>query len=224
MQLRELLFADQDLDAILSGMPNHDCAGAKKASNNPWPLLAMARSLRNEGRARQAALVLKRVAEAPGVETRVRLWAWHALRKLGVRAEGTSADEVLGVVIELPLPLGVDTLAAYRDGTVRYVNQGGDILIFDGKEPKGLRRARRLLDRAQAQVAGMPFAPRRLPPKTRLRCTLLTRQGSRCAEEDVKRAGEPGRYLTPVFEAAAHLLYSLWGEGEPPPDSETDTD
>lgn len=217
MQLRELLFADQDLDEILWRLPAQDGWGPRQASSNPWPLLHMARALREQGRFRQAALVLKRVADARDSQTRIRLWAWAALRKLGVKPEPPAADEVLGIVIELPLPLGVDALAAYRDGSARYVNQGGATLDFSGENPEGLRRISKLLDHAQALAGGMPVGPRRPPPKNRLRCSLLTRQGIRCGEESLDLAGERGRFLSPVFRSAAHLMYSLAGEGEPPP-------
>ncbi|MBI4346207.1 MAG: hypothetical protein HY553_05090 [Elusimicrobia bacterium] len=217
MELRELLFADQDLDMLLDGLPPEDRGVTCGSLRNPWPLLYMARALRADGRARQAAALLRQIGEEREVETRVRLWCWRALRELKVAPEAGRAGEVLGVVLELPLAFGVDTLAAYVDGTARYVNQGGAVLRFRGEDPKITALLRRLLREAQAVSGGLPLGPRRAPPKNRIRCSLLTREGIRSGEEELGRAGERGRFLSPTFRAAASLMYGISGDGEPPP-------
>ncbi|MBI5199976.1 MAG: hypothetical protein HY925_00185 [Elusimicrobia bacterium] len=217
MELRELLFADQDLDALLDRLPPEDRGLTRGSTRNPWPLLYMARALRAEGRLAPAAILLRQVGEGPDVETRVRLWAWRALRELRVRPEAGEAREVLGVVFELPLSMGVDTLAAYRDGTARYVNQGGAILHFRGEDPRISRLLLKLLGEAQPLAGGMPLAPRRVPPRARVRCSLLTREGIRSAEEELDLAGERGRFLSKAFRSAAELMFALAGDGEPPP-------
>ncbi|MBI4423478.1 MAG: hypothetical protein HY554_07120 [Elusimicrobia bacterium] len=204
-----MLFADQALEELLAGLPQEDRWRTPRASANPWPLLFVARELCAQGRGEQAVPLLRQVAELPMAETRVRLWAWGALRGLGARPEAGRAREVLGVVVELPLALGVDTLAAYRDGTARYLNQGGSLSIQDGAEPAAVRRVERLLDLAEGLAGSMPLAARRPPPKARVRFSLLTRVGILCSEEPLSRAGTEESFLCAVFKSAAAVMASV---------------
>ena len=62
---------------------------------------------------------LRALATSSSVESRVRLLAFNALGQTAARAQ---KKELLGVVIEVGLDDGLDTLAAYRDLSARYIN------------------------------------------------------------------------------------------------------
>lgn len=61
-------------------------------------------------------------------ETRVRALAATKLRTLNGPAP---QPELYGVIIELGLEQGLDALAAFNDGTARYINQAESAIIFD---------------------------------------------------------------------------------------------
>lgn len=65
-------------------------------------------------------------------ESRVRALAYAWLRE---HHETVPRDELLGVVVEVALPGGLDVLAAYRDGRVRYLNHGGRVVLIDARTP-----------------------------------------------------------------------------------------
>ncbi len=68
-------------------------------------------------------------------EARLRLWAASALRSRGAVVSGPGADSVLGVVFQVPVDGGNDTVAAYGDGTFRYYNAiRGAVMIEPGAE------------------------------------------------------------------------------------------
>lgn len=65
-------------------------------------------------------------------ESRVRALAYAWLRE---RHEAVPRGELLGVVVEVALPGGLDVLAAYRDGRVRYLNHSGRVALIDARTP-----------------------------------------------------------------------------------------
>lgn len=81
--------------------------------------------------AAEVAAVRALAADA-GQESRVRALAYGWLRQ---RREPVPAAELLGVVVEVALPGGLDALAAYRDGRVRYLNHTGRSVLIDARTP-----------------------------------------------------------------------------------------
>jgi hypothetical protein len=68
-------------------------------------------------------------------EPRVRLWAANVLRSRGVSVTGPGSDAVLGIVFQVPVDGGIDTVAAYDDGTFRYYNAiHGAVMVEPGAE------------------------------------------------------------------------------------------
>jgi hypothetical protein len=57
--------------------------------------------------------------------------AWACLRRLGEIPDANVAREVRGIVIEVGLDKGVDSVAAYSDHSARYFNQGGGVIVWD---------------------------------------------------------------------------------------------
>lgn len=77
------------------------------------------------------------------------MWAWTALRALGERPSAMHEGEVLGVVVEVPVDEGVDVLAAYADGRVRFLGSAGQIVVREAE----LTALRRRDGRRRARVA-----------------------------------------------------------------------
>jgi hypothetical protein len=83
------------------------------------------------------------------------------------------------VIIEVPLPGGLDVLAAYSEGGVRYLNQSGKLAFYEGVD--SLQPLVRKLFAAASplvQQIGATDQPRRPPPTgTNVRLTFLVSEG-----------------------------------------------
>ena len=120
---------------------------------------------------------LERIAASPDEESRVRVLAYNRLRASG---RAVPAKQLLGVIVEVPLRQGLDTLAAYRDGRVRYLNQSGKIAVFEGGPPEVETLADELILVSQNLVNAIgPWDKRRLPPPRagNVRLTFLVSDG-----------------------------------------------
>ncbi len=96
------------------------------------------------------------------------------------RGFGVASKEVLGVVVEVGLDSGNDTLAAYADGSVRYINQTGKLAVFDGGPPEVSAQAKELVrvSRATVDKIGPWEQPRREPPdRENIRLSFLVADG-----------------------------------------------
>lgn len=71
---------------------------------------------------------LQRIIDNPNLETRMKLLAYHKLRTESYLLEHKA---LLAVIVEVGLDEGVDVLASYKDGSARYINQSGNILIWE---------------------------------------------------------------------------------------------
>ena len=118
--MHELLFGD---------VPLSQWAGEANANEEePWLSFGRARECSATGRPGQAVEALQQIVAMPDLESRHYLQAWCFLREAGVLPGGDVAKDVLGVVVEVSLRKGLDTLAAYADGTGRYINCGGKMI------------------------------------------------------------------------------------------------
>ncbi len=118
------------------------------------------------------------LAKDSATQSRTRALAFNWLRAHG---EAAPKGVILGVIIEVPLDQGLDVLAAYADGSVRYINHAGRIAVI---EPNGLpeanAQAKRLVDMAQsvAAVIGLSEEARQSPPaKPDARVTFVASDG-----------------------------------------------
>lgn len=120
VQMRDLMFGDVDLGEWIKG----------GAETEPWKTFALAeRALQTDKN--EARGYLETVLAMEGLETRHYLEAWTALRILGVEAPEPIAKRVLGVVVEVLLPGGLDVLGVYADHTARYWNYSGKGVIWE---------------------------------------------------------------------------------------------
>ena len=209
--LRDLVFADQDLDEVVAlqkDSPVDDPA-------SPWPRLATAARLQSEDE-ETATAELQQVLELPGLETRIQLWTWTALRGLGVEPDATSADVVQGVVIEMPVAGGVDTLAVFRDGTMRYFDHGGRAVFWDAREASSNAEVRELVRKPIAVAEEMPPGERGAVPDERpeykpgsVRVAFLAFGGNRY--RDVPLDAVNGSPLAPFVKAGTDIIRKAGG-------------
>lgn len=168
--IRQMLFASQSLAEQVQRM-NLD------KSESPFSKISHAYNLKKQGKTDEAVSLLRNLLEEPNLETRVRLSIWSGLRELGEYPNPSNAHEVLGAIIEMPSGNGFDTLAAYADGSVRYLNFSGRAIFWDQDDQVIKRLCQALIDSTN------PDSDRAKPrvtldlPKKHPQVTLLTRSG-----------------------------------------------
>lgn len=168
--IRQMLFASQSLKEQVQRMQLNGQPGSLQS-------IADAYSLVVSGKKTEASVVLRSVLTAPQLETRTLLWAWSALRELGEKPEPKLAFEVLGVVLEIPSGGAYDTLAAYIDGSARYLNFSGKAIFWDAPDPKVKELCLAMVGLSfDANTKTQPRKNLSLP-KGGNQATLLTRSG-----------------------------------------------
>jgi hypothetical protein len=168
--IRQGFFACQPMNVLVQRLKLDGSPG-------PFQTFADAVELANLGKKEEAKSRLRSILGLPSLETRIQLWVWSALRELGERPDSKSGKEVLGVVVEMPMRGAYDTLAAYQDGSARYLNFSGKAIFWDQKDVAVKSLCQRLIE------STIPESPRAVPrqdtllPKSGSRVTLLTRSG-----------------------------------------------
>jgi hypothetical protein len=122
---RDALFGDIPLPRLL-GMFKPEALSVE-----PWKTLRRASTAMNSGDTQAAILALRSLLETPQLESRVILQAWHALRSLGEKPPEAIEKQLLGVVVEVGMPKGLDLLAAYADRRARYCNFSGATIVWE---------------------------------------------------------------------------------------------
>jgi hypothetical protein len=180
----------------------------------PWRSFDLARSAMQRGDPAEAEHLWRGVADSADVESRVMLQAWHLLRSIGVGPPGDIAKHVLGVVAEVAVPDGHDLLAAYEDGSVRYLNYSGAATIIEERIPEVEAPARDLLSMGQeiAEAIGPWDGPLPPLPAGHSRITMLTPLGPHFGQgpDDVLGA-DPS--AAAFLDAATRTLVAVVGLG-----------
>jgi hypothetical protein len=221
MELYDLLFGDQELDALILGMElppedalyaararlwegqYHDAATLAAGKGEPWSSFIVSAARLKGGLSAQRTLV--HVADHPESETRVRLWAFTALRKTGYQPTALQGADVLGFVVEVPMDGSKDVLAAYQDGSIRFLGYANNTVIREPMDDtKGMVEA--VLSKAQP-LLGVPSAPRSSAPipVDKVRLTALSAMGLHTIEVPWSELEPPGEYAD-LFTSAAKLL------------------
>lgn len=120
---------------------------------------------------------LRKIAEDQANEGRVRTLAYNRLRANGQKVP---TKKLFGVIVEVPLQEGLDVLAAFSEGGVRYLNQSGKVLIFEGQGNPVEGLAKELLTVSLPVVNAIgPWEKQRLPPPQagNVRITFLVSDG-----------------------------------------------
>lgn len=148
---------------------------------------------------------LRKIADDESNEGRVRALAYNRLREAG---EEVPTKKVLAVIVEVTLSNGLDTLAAFSEGGVRYLNQTGRVGIFEGAGHPVERLAKELIGASQLVVEQIgPWDKKRLPPPKpgNVRMTFLVSDGLYFGEgafESIEQDPMGG----PVLAKATELL------------------
>ena len=73
---------------------------------------------------------LKKIIEDPQLESRPKILAANILRNAG---KPVPSKRILGLIVEVAMDEGLDTLAVYEDGTARYINYSEKLIVWDAK-------------------------------------------------------------------------------------------
>lgn len=106
---------------------------------------------------------LTAIAEDQSQESRARLVAYNRLRELN---QPVPERKLLGVIIEVGMEAGLDVLATYPDGSVRYINHKETMSVYEPVPTAWMPVVRRLMSASQAameQIGPWKF-PRIAPP------------------------------------------------------------
>lgn len=214
---RELIFATQEPEQLMAGIDRSGSFG------EPWLSFDRAVTARKAGRDGEAAKALRGVLELGG-ETRTWIWALNGLRALGLPPPEDLAGQVLGVVLEVPVADGLDTLAAYADGSARYINHSGSIIVWDEPPPHALHEQFSALFPAVIELSGSlpPGRPKR-PGPAEIGLTVLTAEGPLFTTAAMSGGGVSGP-VGAVFQAASLLLAALVALAEKGPSGAEDPD
>ena len=176
--LKNLLFADQTLEELLSISEPPQTP----PPNDPYVLFASSVKASRNNNADEARDHLKQVLALRDPETRIQLWAWKALRKLGEQPPPEVADNVQGVVCELHNEAGTGTLAAYMDGRARWFGGQGNVILYEqpGGDAEISSLITKLLKAAEPLAKAAPLSDKHQtsePEMEHFRVSILTYKG-----------------------------------------------
>ena len=177
----------------------------------PWAGFDRARSQAEAGDREGAVATLIAIINQDDLESRHYLEAWHALRELNFTAPAEIAKLLLGVVVEVNTPDGLDVLAVYSDQTARYLNYSGALIAWETQTPE-MDSAIDLLLRESEAVVGMigPSRMRRPAPPSvgQVRLNFLTPSGLHFGQGPYEALAED-QLAGPVLSAAVQLMEAL---------------
>lgn len=206
-EVRNMMFADLRLSNLVKDTSVPDDA----PPDNLMRLLKTAADHIDASQSELARQALKAVLAKQASEERVNLLCWSELRRLGETPAAAEADIVRGVVVEVPLEGGIDSLSGYADGTARYLNFSGATVIWDRTHQEPFDSlCRKLLDAAEpnfARANSVDAYP--LPKKDQVHITLLTYGGARRHEANYKNISDGNGDFASTFQAGTELMFAL---------------
>jgi len=116
---------------------------------------------------------LERIVNDPDLETRPKILAANLLRSLNKPLDN---KRLFGVIVEVGMDEGLDVLAAYEDGTARYINYTGSMVIWESKTEESNQLVGHLFVAAREVVEQIgPWDGKRLarPVTGNIRLTFL---------------------------------------------------
>ncbi len=118
-------------DLLLGDLTPNEWLG-NGSTEIPWSFFAEAfDQFMVKGNLKSAVKTYKKILETPGLETRHYLQAWHFLRKLGTNPPSDIANNVYGMVVDVVIESGVETVAGYADHHARYFHSSGGATIWE---------------------------------------------------------------------------------------------
>lgn len=213
--LRSALFGDAPMEEWPRlDLPPSDEPLSSRAMDGqpePWRSFIHARSAYEADDTMTAIEQWQAITAMPGLESRHYLQAWHFLRQYDILPPPDQAKNVLGVIIEVALPQGLDVLACYRDRTARYFNYAGSGLIWDRPDQRLDTYIETMLERAQQLVQRIgPWGQPRLTTLDRglVRLNMLTPSGLHFGQGPLQAMGSDPMG-GPLLEAGTRLLQAI---------------
>lgn len=121
---------------------------------------------------------LQKIIDDKNSDPRIRTLAYN---KQIINGSKPVKKELLAVIVEVGLENGLDVLASFSDGTARYINQTGKILVWEKRDDvKANKITDKLFENSQkiVQQIGAWDKPRRPnPTKGNVRITFLVSDG-----------------------------------------------
>ncbi len=151
---------------------------------------------------------LQKIVADSNSDPRVKILAYNRLLAGGHKPE---KKELLAVIVEVGLDGGLDVLASFNDGTARYINQTGKILIWETTDKASKELTEKLFSEGLQVIAqiGPWDKPRRpYPVKGTVRVTFLVSDGLYFGEGPMN-ALFSDRLAGPVLNTAAGLMKYL---------------
>lgn len=121
--------------------------------------------------------MLQTVIDDTSIDVRTKVLAYNAQRNLG---DKPIKKELLAVIVEVGLDNGLDVLASFKDGTARYINQTGKILVWETSDSVSSTLTKDLFVKGNAIIKQIgPWDKARLsaPLKGNVRITFLVSDG-----------------------------------------------
>jgi hypothetical protein len=209
--IRETLFGDMPLEQWPPTISNEF----------PWSEFEKARSHLVAGNQKAAIDCWLNITQQPNLEARQYLQAWHFLRQNGQQPPPEIAKNVLGAVIEVAMPNGLDLLAAYPDHSARYYNFSGNGVVWEHPDSSLNAAIDELLAAPKIIVdkIGPWDQPRpEAPPRDQARLNFLTPSGLHFGQAPMAvltRDPMAGR----VFQSATILMKALIAKSNKSPQS-----
>ena len=149
-----------------------------------------------------------KIAGDDKAESRVRMLAYNLLREA---KRDVPKKKLLGTIIEVRLPEGLDTLAVFADGGARYINHSGKMAIAEGETELFAKEIEAVLAASGPIVGAIgPWNKARLPapPKGNIRMTFLVSDGLYFGQGPMQ-AMQQDPMAAPLIQAATSLLLKL---------------
>jgi hypothetical protein len=166
----ELLFCDKPELFERDGTPNDPY---------PWGILCNPACSADD---------LRKVAEDRSLDSRVRAVAWNKVVFLGGQID-EQRKELLGVIVEIGTDNGLDVLAAFADGSVRYINHSGGLLVWEKLDDPTSRELINDLFTASITIVGVigrgKYARRKYPSKGNARISFVSAAGFSFGEGEI---------------------------------------
>ncbi|MFZ2031767.1 MAG: hypothetical protein WAU68_15760 [Vitreimonas sp.] len=151
---------------------------------------------------------VRAIAEDKNAESRVRALAYRRLKREKCAVQPRI---LLGVVVETPLPRGLDTLGTYADGRIRYIHGSGKQIVIEKDVPSTREPRKALLSAAQDVVDELaPLAEARSPPPKapNVRVTSIVSDGLYVGEANLQQlTADP--LGGPILRATSDLLTAV---------------
>jgi hypothetical protein len=182
-------------------------------ADGPWATFEQVRAALRAKDTRRAAQLLRGLLAETGLESRQYLQAWNVLRELEVQPSAAESKQVLGVVLEVAIENGTDTLAAYHDYSARFISHSGKLIVWESRDPQIDALIDQLLDAGQvvAENIGPWTEPRRAPPSEgQVRVNMLTPSGLHFGEGPFNALARDAM-AGPIITTGAKLMGALIG-------------